>query len=226
MRIFKKPILKNLLFAALVTAALTAGTGVAHATVMGYTATFSFDGSSTPYSLSLGSFNPALGTLTDISLTLVTNLTPEVQLTNLTNAAQSFTNAQSSAPFTLTGPGNTTVTATASTGSIDGTAAAGPSAVSTFSGPTVQQTQTIDLASLISLYQDTGPLGFQAALGPFTSSASFASGTLGVGGEALVNGSVAIDYTYNAAPVPTPSALLLLATGFLGLAGITRRVKK
>lgn len=48
MRTFKKPILKSLRFAALVTAILTAGTGVAHAAFITDTATFSFNGNNTP----------------------------------------------------------------------------------------------------------------------------------------------------------------------------------
>jgi hypothetical protein len=57
----------------------------------------------------------------------------------------------------------------------------------------------------------------------FNSSASFASGALGVGGNGLANGTVTIDYTYNATPTPIPAAAWLLGSGLLGLAGIRRR---
>jgi hypothetical protein len=225
MRTFKTPILKSLLFAALVTATLTAGTGVAHAAFITDTTTFSFNGNTTPYNLSLNSFNPALGTLTGISLTLVTNLTPQVQLLNLTTSGQPFTNAQSTATFTLNGPGSTAVTATASTGSIDGTASAGMYTISTFSGSTVNQTQIIDLSPAIwAQYQGAGPLSFQAALGPYTSSASFTPGTLAVGGNGLVNGDVTIAYAY--APVPLPATFLLFGSGLAGLAAVRKRLKK
>ena len=224
MRNLRKQSLKSLLFGALVTATLAVGTGVAQADLT-YTESFSFDGSTTPYNLSLNSFNPALGTLTDISLTLVTNITPEVQLINFTSSNQSFTNAQSTTPFTLTGPGSTVMNATASTGLINGTATSPQYNISTFSGPTANQTQTIDISSsLWNQYEGTGSLALQAALGPYTSSASFTPGTLGVGGEALVNGSVTIDYAYNATPTPIPAAAYLLGSGLLGLVGFRKKL--
>ncbi|MGD0886691.1 MAG: choice-of-anchor E domain-containing protein [Thermodesulfovibrionales bacterium] len=221
----KVPIFKGLLFGTLLTASLVVCTSVAHADLSSDTQSFSFNGSTTPYSLSLNSFNIALGTLTDISLTLVTNITPQVQLINFTSSSQNFTNAESTTPFTLTGPGSTVVNATASTGLINGTAVAPQYNISTFSGPTVQQTQTIDIASAIwNQYEGTGSLAFQAAIGPFTSSASFTPGTLAVGGNGSVNGDVTIDYTYTAVPTPIPAAVYLFGSGLLGLVGIRRKL--
>ncbi len=229
MRIFKKPISKSLLLTALIAAAVTVGTGVANAALVTDTQTFSFDGSyvqSSPYSLSLNSFNPALGTLTDISLTVVTNLTPEVQILNLTSSTVSFSDAQSSGTFNLNGPGSTVVTASASTGPMSGTAPGPQFTISTFAGTIATQTQTIDLASTIwAQYLSTSPLSFQAFFGPFTSSSP--DGVYAVGGDALVNGNVTIDYTYTeVSSTPLPATLLLLGPGLVGLASIRRRFGK
>jgi len=216
--------MKKAIAAAGVTLLLAAGAGTANAALYTDTESFSFNGSTSPYNLSVNSFNPALGTLTDISLIVTTNITPEVQLINYTNSTQSFTNAQSTSPFALTGPGSTVVNATASTGLINGTAAAGQFVISTFSGSTVNQTQTFDLSSAIwNQYMGTSPLSFLATLGPFTSSASFASGTLGVGGQGLVNGNVTIDYTYDTTPTPIPAAAWLLGSGLMGLFGLKKK---
>jgi hypothetical protein len=97
--------------------------------------------------------------------------------------------------------------------------------ISTFSGSTVNQTQIIDLSPAIwAQYQGAGPLSFQAALGPYTSSASFTPGTLAVGGNGLVNGDVTIAYAY--APVPLPATFLLFGSGLAGLAAVRKRLKK
>ncbi len=223
----KKNISKSLLFIALLTATLAvSSTGVAQAALSTDTQTFSFNGSTSPYSLALNSFNPTLGTLTDISLTLVTHITPQVQLINFTTADQSFTNAQSTAPFTLTGPGSLVMNASASTGSINGTASAGMYKISTFSGPIADQTQTIHLNSAIwNQFEGTNAFNLQAALGPYTSSASFAPGTLGVGGNGLVNGDVTIAYAYDAVPTPVPAAVWLFGSGLMGLAGVRRKMQ-
>ena len=149
-------------------------------------------------------------------------------MVNLTTSAQSFTNAQSTAPFSLNGPGGIVVTASASTGLINGTVTPPLFAISTFSGPTTNQTQTIDIASVTwAQYEGTGSIGFQAALKPLTSSATFNPGALAVGGDASVNGTVTIDYTYTkASSLPLPAAFLLLGPGLVGLATIRRRLGK
>ena len=186
------------------------------------------------YNLSLNSFNPALGTLTDVSLILVTDITPEVMMVNLTASAQSFTNAQSTAPFSLNGPGSIVVTASASTGLINGTVTPPLYSISTFSGPTTNQTQTIDIASVSrAQYEGTGSIGLRAAVEPLTSSATFKPATLAVGGDAAVSGTVTIDYAYagaspygNPSSVPLPAAFLLFGPGLVGLGTIRRRLGK
>jgi hypothetical protein len=216
---------KGLLTGAILSATLIAGTGSAQAALVTYTNNFTLSGS-TPYSFTLNSFDSTLGALTDITLTTTTNITPQVQLINFTNATQSFTNAQSTTNFQLTVPGQV-VTASASTGVISsGVVIPPPFFVTTFSGSPVSQTQTIHLASAIwNNYLGVNPLSLQAVLSNFKSSASFASGTLGVGGNGLANGAVTIAYTYNAVPTPLPAAAWLLGSGLLGLVGMRRKQK-
>jgi hypothetical protein len=105
--------MKRVIAAVALMSMLAAGT--ANAALSEYTQTFSFDDITTPYTLTLNIFDPALGTLSDITLTIVTNITPQVQLINFTDSSQSFTNAQSTSPFALNGPGSVVVNATAST---------------------------------------------------------------------------------------------------------------
>ena len=172
----------------------------------------------------LPEFNTALGALAGISIETTVDLTAQVQLINLTNQAQSFTNASSYGPFAITAPGgNVIFTATASTGSINGTATAGLYSVSTFSGPTTYYDWTTSIGgSSFGLYEGAGGVNFNVTSGPITVAATFAPGMLAVGGNQIDSGNLGITYDYS--PVPIPGAVWLFGSGLIGLAGIRGRI--
>src|SRR5262249_9395682 len=82
--------------------------------------------------VTLPEFNTSLGTLTDITLTLKSSISTEVDVINLTNTAQRFTNASATAPLTITGPDATSITATAIATVASGMAHAGPFVITHF----------------------------------------------------------------------------------------------
>jgi hypothetical protein len=209
---------------------LLAGVGGANATIVAspvasYTQAFTLSGSQ-PSSFSLAAFNPALGTLTDILLTTVTRITPQVQLINLAGANQPFTDAQSTVFFYLRAPVNVSASASASTALTSGTAWGPKYAVSTFTGEESHRTQTAHLAEAIwDHYIGPASVHFQVDLGMVTSSASFVPGTLAVGGNGSATGDVTIAYTYEAVHAPIPAPFLLLGSGLIGLAGARKQWK-
>jgi hypothetical protein len=192
-----------------------------------FTTNFSFeDGPS--HNVTINKFNTALGTLTGVTLYTNVNLTGQVQLINFTSINQSFTNARSTGAFLFTGPGGNVIgTATSDTGLINGSAAPPPFTVSKFNGSMTPYSWTTSIGSgSFGLYQGgVGDLAtFVAAAGPYQSSASFSPGTLGVGGNSLIDGTITIHYDYTA--VPIPGAVWLLGSGLIGIVGLRRRFKK
>jgi hypothetical protein len=172
----------------------------------------------------LPEFNAALGTLAGISIETTVDLTAQVQLINLTNQAQSFNNASSYGPFAITAPGSNVIfTATASTGTINGTATAGQYSVSTFSGPTTYYDWTTSISgSSFGLYEGAGEVNFNVTSGPITAAATFAPGMLAVGGNQIDSGNLGITYDYS--PVSIPGTVWLFGLGLIGLAGIRGRI--
>jgi hypothetical protein len=214
-----KTVIKGLLCGALLTATLAVGTGTANASLA---ESFNFTGA-TPVNLSLDSFNPALGTLTGVSLTLSGTVTPELQFYNFSGSPDTFINGSTTGTFNLSFPGDplmvTTATGTLSTGNIT---TSNPTTIGT--NPT-SLNQTINIGwQYWSQYEGTSPVGLTAYLGTFSSGATFDSrnGQVFVGGNALANGSVTVDYTYNATPIP--AAAYLFGSGFLGLIGIRKKL--
>jgi len=203
--------------------------GFAAADSVTVSSSFSYDAAAqtSPQTLTLGSFNTALGTLTGISVEASGSVAAEVQLINFTSEAQAFTNADSSGPFAITGPDNDQLgTLTASTGNISGTASAGPFVISTFSNPA--NTQSYDWTATITpgdfgSYEGSNSPQFTLAYGPYSSSASFTSGALGVGGDQVGNLTLTITYDYN--PAPIPGTLWLFAPGLAGLTGLKRKYR-
>src|SRR5450432_2948879 len=76
----------------------------------------------------LQDFDPALGTLTGITVDLADTTTGEVDIFNATGAPQNFTNATSSVPLSLTAPAGLTLATTAVAGPISGVVIPGFSA--------------------------------------------------------------------------------------------------
>lgn len=190
------------------------------------TTTFSYDATvnQSPQYVALSQFNPALGTLTGVTIDASVSLSNDLQVINLTGAPVSFTNGDSKGPFSLTGPGGIVIgSATPDTGSIKGTAAAGSYVFSTFAGPTngYDWKATIGSGSL-GLYEGSGPVTFTLTYGPLTSGATFPLGTLAVTGDQSGSGTITLTYDYN--PVPIPGTLWLVGSGLAALGAFRKRI--
>lgn len=180
--------------------------------------------SSVPFSdtFNLQLFDTTLGSLTGITIDLVSNVTGQVDIFNGTGSAQSFTNASAIAPVTVTGPAATSTTVNATATVASGTAVVGNSS---YAGLTGTQSNSVNiLAANFSAYEGVG-----TTFGSFTTSStggSFSGSSVsGVyfSGSATADGTVTVTYNYmTAAPVPEADTYAFMALG-LGLVGMLAR---
>ena len=144
--------------------------------------------------LSLSKFDTSLGTLEDVTLTLVSHDTAYVSVYNFNGTPQGFTGAFASVPVTVTVLNGLTATATSAGTLAYGTAAPGRN---DFPGITVSSTSSIILGSGFSDYEGMGGQMFNVTV---TSGAGTYGGTAipGVffGGTAASYGTVEVDYSY------------------------------
>lgn len=195
---------------------------------------YSFASSSAPSvtdNFGLQLFNPNLGTLTGVDITLSATITGQVSIQNFTGSAQNFTNASSSVPVTVTGPAGTIITSTASAFVASGTVAttgtaSSPGPAINFLGVPATQSSTVHVAaSNLSAYVGTGTtvgtFSVLQSIGTFSGSASsfpFPNEVF-FGGGATASGTVGVTYTYDVATTPLPAGLPLFAGG-LALVGL------
>jgi hypothetical protein len=169
-------------------------------------------------SFSLSAFDPSLGTLTGVTITLNLDAVATPEIFNVTGGAGSETVSTSFAT-TLTGPDGTLVSATTASGPVTG--AANTTALSITPLPSTAVTQTVSAsASNLSSYEGTGSLTFDliAPASPgFTDSGTQLTGpaTLAAGGTGSIYGdsTATVSYTFEAALEPSSWALGLIALG-------------
>ncbi len=182
--------------------------------------------------LTLPLFNPDMGTLTAVTLSVEATILGKVQIVNISGSLGSptnlaFTNAFTQIPVTVTGPDSLTVSATAVANVASGIATASPD-LTTFSG--IQGSQmgyTPVPAAEISTYVGSGTFGatLSASAGNATSGGTGGAGFLFFGGTAEAGGSADVTYTYTAI-VPEPASMSLLGIGMAGFFAFRRFFNK
>jgi hypothetical protein len=171
--------------------------------------------------LSIDKFDPSLGVLTGVNITLYSYDTASAEVYNFAGIRASYAGATATVPITVTALGGTASTASATAGLFAG--------VSTGRGMIVAGSSPV-IALRSASQVDAGDFGFYEGVGvvPFTvsveSTAGSYSGSSGAmlffGGNGFSRGTVEIDYTYTATPEPGTMA----AISYCGL-GFARRLR-
>jgi hypothetical protein len=184
--------------------------------------------------LSLSEFNPALGTLTGVTLTLISNDTIESEVINLVGQhCQNYTDATAMLPVSVTGLDGLTTTATGEAGPYSGMAK-GPQFTTTVAG-TAQVTTTTSAEAAsgdFALYEGSGQtFNLDVQVGNGVYSGSSAPNSVAFFGTGYSCGKVEVTYDYinggngfSCIPEPGTFAAGLGALGCCGL-GLIRRAK-
>jgi hypothetical protein len=185
-------------------------------------------GADFPFLISLPQFDSALGTLTDIELSVATTGSLQAVVANV-GAEASFTEAAESGTITVSGPYSATASVVLGTTPFSGSIASGNSLSPTYAiGPAASGSGTGVVHVPSSDFADFTASGSGGHL-DYSLNAEVdgtASGNgpvqLSFAGQGSAYGSVEVDYTYVSA-VPEPADLLLTSLlGWFGLAGWNR----
>lgn len=186
-----------------------------------------------PYTVTfpLDNFNPSLGSLQSITLSLAYTMSGEIDVVNYAFPPNtlSFMGATSSIPLTLTGPGSLDVTTTAGL-SIGG----GTVLPYLFTFPSVYSVSGLSSVGTVYSYPSNFSL-FETPPGATTDNFTVSVGTgsfsgtgpsgLAYGGDATVGATIEVAYDYIPKPKPVPesSSLLLMSPALLGGLGLLRK---
>jgi hypothetical protein len=175
-------------------------------------------------SFTLAQFDPSLGTLTGVELSVGANSLANVEVYNPGSTTGNFTNAYATLVVTTTTAGSYMVTETLT--AIQPSGSVAPGSFSGYSGLTATDSGSIDIpASAWSLYEGTGtvsPTFVSQSNGQFGGTTA---DHLFFGGSAEAGGTATITYTYDPTPtaVSEPRSLALLGTGLLALGIVVKR---
>lgn len=204
---------------------LTAFT-TAHADTISFTTSTPIPSTLTDWTgnLSFSQFNPSLGTLTSVELQLSSGLTTTLTVTN-NGDSLSNGNVKTELQVTVLDPGNH-ISATPQIDTLSPSyvysLAAGGSVTSGLLTKTGTGDNTYTLASLLAEFTGVGNISLAASTFTQTLLANSGGNT---GSSQVTNASLTgeVIYTYTPAPVPLPSAILLLGPGLVGLVGLRKR---
>ncbi|HEY1923358.1 MAG TPA: choice-of-anchor E domain-containing protein [Tepidisphaeraceae bacterium] len=196
----------------------------AQASIVSYSHTTTSQAVPLSDSFLLQGFDPSLGTLTGVTLTLDTSSTAEVDVLNISDIVPSpgpgtplpFSDATVSIPVTATGPGSTTVSDTLMAGPVTGTATVFYPAVNMYPGLPATDSNTdnvlpVDFASYIGVGMIV-PVSVSASAGTYAGSGS--SDVL-FGGSAVAGAVTTVTYTYDSVPEPASLGLIAMALPML-----------
>lgn len=184
--------------------------------------------------LNVAQFNPSLGTLTSVDITLSGFGTTDISASETLNIATSVNTLFTSVALQLTDP---SVALTVNQ-SLTGQPLVGGSPISSFNPLAIAplgtydsgalalsgtETQHLGITSDLSGYIGFGNLVFDLA-GIANTTESFSGGNLNTSQTTSAGADITVTYNYSQGPppVPEPGTLTLFGTGLLGLAGMLR----
>ncbi len=175
-------------------------------------------GTESAETLNVPGFDPSLGRLTAVEITLTATAGGSVTVINFTEKPQGFANATASMTASVTGPGATTVSASPAATDPSGVALGPKFNVSNFGTVSGTVSRSVNVSSEhFSLYEALG--GGLIALAVKSSSQGTYSGTGGLGdigfsGTADIFGDVKVAYTFTTIPEPSAFAVVLSSIVF------------
>jgi hypothetical protein len=174
-------------------------------------------GDFTPFDINALPFNPALGTLTDVSIELTGSYLP--QTANDLGPFPSTTDLTTRL-FVFATNGGPTINRVLGTQTGVPVVVAGPGAAGIATGVATPVDQIFDLSDLSAF--ETGVGGSQLLVEYGFRTSNGLSGTGGASDLTSFSGEAVLTYTY-ATEVPEPGTLGLAVLGLLGLGGMARR---
>ncbi len=178
---------------------------------------------------SVGPWNTALGTLDSVTFTITGSQTVYSEVINTGATAGSFSAASTSGSFSLFGAGlasplSETLSASFANTGTPYTIAAGAPITFLNSTPTSNAAALSATASSLASFSSAST--YTVGFGPFTSSITNPSASVGGGASANASGVIDVVFTYTAAAVPEPSTVLLLLAGLGCVAVCKRRLRQ
>jgi hypothetical protein len=173
----------------------------------------------------LNDFNPSLGTLMGVTLTLISSDAIESEVINLTAQSQAYSGATATLPVTITALDGLTTTATGVAGPFSGVTA-NPEPGTTVAGTSrVTTTTSVNAAGGdFILYEGTGTFAVNVSALDGVYSGSSAGNTVAFFGAGDAWGTVEVAYDYCAVPEPGTLAAGLGLLGYCGLS-LARRTR-
>jgi hypothetical protein len=205
--------------------------GAANAAMVEYSTSFTSQPSAYSSPISLQLFNPSLGTLNRVVLSLSSNLTGGVQVYSTLAGSTAFANASSEVPVTVSvsAPGNVSawVSGPARFSMAAGTAASG---INQFKGSSSTAVSTTVNVEAYEFQDYTGTGTAQAMFSVGNGNGTYrGTGVPGLffGGLAYADGLFSVKYTYSdVSAVPLPAAGWLLLSGLVSMALLKRRRRR